>query len=90
MGFIVVSSNWSGRLDLTFRSRPFDEAARRKVQWRSLALSRELPMMVSRLPPLTRTVFAAVLLSFGMALTGLGAACDSEPPPIPPISVSTP
>lgn len=45
--------------------------------------SRKLSMMVSRLPPLTRTVFAAVLLSFGMALTGLGAACDSEPPPVP-------
>ena len=45
--------------------------------------SRKLPMMVSRLPPLTRTMFAAVLLSFGMALTGLGAACDSEPPPLP-------
>ena len=32
---------------------------------------------------MTRTVFAAVLVSFGMALTGLGAACDSEPPPVP-------
>ena len=40
-------------------------------------------MMPSRLPPLTRTVFAAVMLSCGMALTGLGAACDSEPPPAP-------
>jgi beta-N-acetylhexosaminidase len=30
--------------------------------------------------PMTRTLFAAVLLSFGMALTGLGAACDSAPP----------
>ena len=37
MGFIVVSTSWSGRLSLTFRSRPFDEAARRKVQWRPLA-----------------------------------------------------
>ncbi len=45
--------------------------------------SRKLPMMLSRLPPMTRTVFAAVLLSFGLALTGLGAACDSEPPPVP-------
>ena len=39
----------------------------------------KLPML-SRLPPMTRTLFAAVLLSLGMALTGLGAACDSEPP----------
>jgi len=30
---------------------------------------------------MTRTLFATVLLSLGMALTGLGAACDSEPPP---------
>ena len=32
---------------------------------------------------LRRTLLAAVLLSFGMALTGLGAACDSEHPPPP-------
>ena len=32
---------------------------------------------------LTRTLFAAVLLSLGMALTGLGAACDSAQPPLP-------
>lgn len=44
---------------------------------------RDLPMMFGRLLPLTRTLFAAVMLSFGMALTGLGAACDSAPPPAP-------
>jgi beta-N-acetylhexosaminidase len=35
--------------------------------------------MVKRLPP-TRTLCAAGLLSLGLALTGLGAACDTEPP----------
>jgi len=38
-------------------------------------------MFLRWLLPMTRTLFAAVLLSLGMALTGLGAACDSEPPP---------
>jgi len=33
--------------------------------------------------PLTRTLVAAMLVSLGMALTGLGAACDSEQPPLP-------
>ena len=42
---------------------------------------RELPMMLNCLPSMTRTLVAAVLLSLGMALTGLGAAGDSEPPP---------
>jgi beta-N-acetylhexosaminidase len=38
-------------------------------------------MFLKWLLPMTRTLFAAVLMSLGMALTGLGAACDSEPPP---------
>ena len=46
-----------------------------------MAPPRELPMNLSNLLPATKTLLAAVLLSFGMALTGLGTACDAEPPP---------
>ena len=48
-------------------------------------------MMLSRLLPMTWTLFAAVMLSFGMALMGFGAACDSATAAHRlPISVSMP
>jgi beta-N-acetylhexosaminidase len=41
-------------------------------------------MIPNHLLPATKTLLAAVLLTFGMALTGLGTACDAEPPPADP------
>jgi hypothetical protein len=43
VGFIVVSNDWPGRLTWHCLLRPFDETARRKVQWRPLALPMNCP-----------------------------------------------
>jgi beta-N-acetylhexosaminidase len=41
-------------------------------------------MIPNHLLPATKTLLAAVPLTFGMALTGLDTACDAEPPPADP------